>query len=152
MCTHALDPLGHALCIHAAVHDLLTGQHRGKRATSTVLQARMRLTEETIGAPQPAMISAHRPPSMQGTDPEPALAWLTSINISHCDRVTDSGVAALAGLTTLEELDMSCCTYVNRAGFAAIATLPHLSSLTVAKVMLSVGSLESIGCMTGKRL
>lgn len=112
----------------------------------------MRLAEEAIGAPQPGMISAHRPPSMQGAEREPALAWLTSINISDCDCVTDSGLVALAGLTTLEELDMTCCTYESRAGFAAIATLPHLSSLTVAKVMLSVGSLESIGCMTGKRL
>ena len=113
----------------------------------------MRLAEESIGAPQPAMISAHRPPPTQGgAAPQPALAWLTSLNISHCDRVTDAGVAALAGLTTLEELDMSCCTFVNRAGFAAIATLPHLSSLAVAKVTLSLGSLESIGCMTGKHL
>ena len=89
---------------------------------------------------------------MQGTDPEPALAWLTSINISHCSRVTDSGVAALAGLTTLEELDMSGCSHGNSASFAAIATLRHLSSLTVAKVMLSDAALGSIGCMTGKRL
>ena len=111
----------------------------------------MRLAEEAIGAPQPGMISAHRPPSMQGTDPEPALAWLTSINISQCSRVTDTGVAALAGLTTLEELDMSCI-HVNRAGFAAIATLPHLSSLTVSRMTLSVGSLECIGCMTGGHL
>ena len=134
------------------MHDMLSGQRQGSMLPNSVFQARMRLAEESIGAPQPGMISAHRPPSTQGTDQEPALAWLTSINISHCDHVTDSGVAALAGLTTLEELDMSCCPYVNRAGFAAIAMLPHLSSLSVAKVMLSVGSLESIGCMTGKRL
>jgi len=59
-------------------------------------------------------------------------------------------VSALAGLTTLEELDMSCCIHVNRAGFAAIATLPHLSSLTVARMMLSAGSLECLGTMTGE--
>ena len=112
----------------------------------------MRLAEESIGAPQPCMISAHRPSSMQGTEPEPALAWLTSINIGQCSRVTDAGVVALAGLTTLEELDMSCCVHVNREGFAAVATLPHLSSFTVAKMTLSAGSLDSIGCMTGKCL
>lgn len=89
---------------------------------------------------------------MQGTEPEPALAWLTSINIGQCSRVTDAGVVALAGLTTLEELDMSCCVHVNREGFAAVATLPHLSSFTVAKMTLSAGSLDSIGCMTGKCL
>lgn len=112
----------------------------------------MRLAEESIGAPQHGMISAHRPPSVLGTDQQPALAWLTALNISHCSHVTDAGIAALAGLTTLEELDMSCCIHVNRAGFAALATLPHLSSLTVSRMALSVGSLESIGCMTGKRL
>ena len=112
----------------------------------------MRLAEECIGAPQPAMILAHRPQSLQGAQTEPALAWLTSINISRCSRVTDAGVSALAELSTLEELDMSCCIHVNRAGFAAIATLPHLSSLTVARMVLSAGSLEAIGCMTGKQL
>ena len=110
----------------------------------------LRLTEESIGAPQPSgMISAHRPSSMQGKEPESALAWLTSLDISQCWRITDTGVSALAGLTTLEELDMSCCTHVNRMGFMALATLPHLHSLTVAKMNLSPGSLECFGNMTG---
>lgn len=122
---------------------------RTKRMPHPRSQAQMRLAEESIGAPTPGMISAHRPSSVQGAEPEPALAWLTSISISQCWRVTDAGVSALAGLTTLEELDMSCCIHVNRAGFAAIATLPHLSSLTVARMMLSAGSLECLGTMTG---
>ena len=128
-----------------------TGRH-AKRLPHPQSQAHMRLAEESIGAPTPGMISAHRPSSMLGAGKEPALAWLTSINISQCWRVTDAGVSALAGLTTLEELDMSCCIHVNRAGFAAIATLPHLSSLTVAKMTLSAGSLECLGTMTGKLL
>lgn len=123
---------------------------RTKRIPHPQSQAQMRLAEESIGAPTPGMISAHRPSSMQGAEPQPALAWLTSINISQCWRVTDAGVSALAGLTTLEELDMSCCIHVNRAGFAAIATLPHLNSLTVARMTLSAGSLECLGSMTGK--
>ena len=86
---------------------------------------------------------------MQEAEPEPALAWLTCLNISQCWRVTDTGISALAGLTTLEDLDMSCCTHVNRTGFAAVASLPHLSSLTVAKMRLSTGSLKSVGTMTG---
>lgn len=123
---------------------------RPKRVPHPQSQAQMRLAEESIGAPTPGMISAHRPSSMPGAEPEPALAWLTSINISQCWRVTDAGVSALAGLTTLEELDMSSCIHVNRAGFAAIATLPHLSSLTVARMTLSAGSVECLGNMTGE--
>ena len=92
---------------------------------------------------------SHRPSSVQQAGTEPALAWLTCLNISHSLKVTDAGISALAGLTTLEDLDMSCCTHVNRAGFAAVASLPHLSSLTVAKMRLSAGSFECIGTMTG---
>lgn len=109
------------------------------------------LTEDSIGAPQlSGMISAHRPSAMQGKEPDSALAWLTSLDISHCGRITDTGVSALAGLTTLEELDMSCCTHVNRMGFMAIATLPHLYSLTLAKMTLSPASLKCFGDMTGE--
>lgn len=128
-----------------------SGRH-AKRLPHPKSQAQMRLAEETIGAPQPGtMILAHRPSSVQEAETEPALAWLTCLNISQCWRVTDTGISALAGLTTLEDLDMSCCTHVNRTGFAAVASLPHLSSLTVAKMRLSTGSLECVGTMTGLR-
>lgn len=149
---HICTPPGLLAVVYSMINPRLRALHWYACYAVSLLQARMRLAEESIGAPQHGMISAHRPPSVQGTDQQPALAWLTSLNISQCSRVTDAGIAALAGLTTLEELDMSCCIHVNRAGFAALATLPYLSSLTVSRMMLSIGSLESIGCMTGKRL
>lgn len=148
--THSL-----AKSFHSAASDSTHSHDTSGRQTLRSLSQRklqchqLPVREDSIGAPQPTgIISAHRPSFMRGTEREPALAWLTSLNISQCWRVTDAGVAALAGLTTLEDVDMSCCN-VNRTGFAALATLPHLNSLTLAKTTLSLGSLECFGDFTG---
>ena len=156
--SHAIQPEPPVDCILESFHSATSNstqslpsvRHAQHTSRSKRRANHLRLTEESIGAPQPSgMISAHRPSSLQGREADSALAWLTSLDISQCWRITDTGVSALASLTTLEELDMSCCTHVNRMGFMAIARLPHLHSLTLAKMTLSPGSLECFGNMTG---
>ena len=61
------------------------------------------------------------------------LPQLQSLNIIHCDNITDEGIRALAnGLPKLQSLDISNCANITDAGIRALARgLSQLQSLNI---------------------
>ena len=57
--------------------------------------------------------------------------YLKSLNLAFCSMLLDSGVQALAALTSLTDLNLAYCKWITADGVSALSTLTALTSLSL---------------------
>ncbi|CAN4127212.1 unnamed protein product [Withania somnifera] len=60
-----------------------------------------------------------------------AFDHLCSLNLSDCNKINDSAIWAITGMTNLKELDLSRCSKITNAGVRHITTIPILEKLWI---------------------
>ncbi len=79
------------------------------------------------------------------------LTSLWSLDLSRCERVTDSGLAHLAHLISLQSLNLFGCERVTNRGLAHLWSLSSLQSLRLTCCAVTDDGMKHLGSLTSLR-
>ncbi|CAN4077561.1 unnamed protein product [Withania somnifera] len=81
-----------------------------------------------------------------------AFDHLCSLNLSDCNKINDSAIWAITGMTNLKELDLSSCSKITNIGVGHLTTIPNLEKLWIPETGVTADGVTLLTSLTNLSL